>query len=720
MFADRAPGVYIEPSDPQVLSVAPSRSDVTGLIGISQRGPVGMPTRVTSFKEFSRVFGSFYQPGFLAYAVNAFFENGGLAAWIVRAASPRVDTIATVSGAVRLTLAPSVFLRPGTVVALSQQPALGSRIVVLRQVVAADPAGAWVDLAQPVTGVSAQEVPPLDTTRSIALSTGAVAAQVTLIAQNGTNAAVMSASSPGSWGNQVSLRCMTHVIAQTAASGAPTAAGAAIPVTSTARFARGQLIRLRQGALLPSYHVICYVDVANSALIVSSNLPGMTYGLPLDHPVPPAFDASLPLSVEALALHLIVLEGDQVVEDYDGLSPLWPTLWADRLSLAGSRVQLDPTSVPPASLDVSAWPANTSATPLAGGTDGVRALAPSDLIGAINALAPVLEPTLIAVPDACAQGLAPSVPPSIPVTPPGCTDPVWICGSPGPPAATLPQQPQAPQEPGPDFDSAATLEVMQALAGFCEFGTPDLDLPPHPSFRFALLDVPAGADPLTFRQSFDATRAAIHWPWLGVFDPLSPTAETRLVPPSGHVAGAFARLDVAIGPHHSPANAELRWSVDLAARIDAEAQTIYNDQSVNCIRALPNRGIRIYGARTLSSDATWLYVPVRRLVSMIEAALLQATQWAVFEPNNATLRQLLRRSCLTLLDTLWQRGAFAGSSPADAYYVKCDAANNPPSAAALGQLVVEIGVAPVRPAEFIVFRVGHQKETLEVFEGGTA
>jgi phage tail sheath protein FI len=249
---------------------------------------------------------------------------------------------------------------------------------------------------------------------------------------------------------------------------------------------------------------------------------------------------------------------------------------------------------------------------------------------------------------------------------------------------------------------------------------PDSDFPPHPSFRFALVDVPQATDPIDFRRNFDATRAAIHWPWAGVYDPLGPAGAVRFVPPSGHVAGSFAAIDLALGPHHSAANSELTWIVDLALDVDSAAQALLNDEGVNVIRALPNRGIRIYGARTLASDASWLYVPVRRLMSMIESAVLGAMQWAVFEANTPTLRALVRRSCLTLLETLWQRGAFAGASRDEAYYVICDGTNNPPAAQANGRLQVDIGIAAVRPAEFIIFRVGHQHDTLEVFEGAAA
>jgi uncharacterized protein len=281
MLSERAPGVYIEPSDPQVRAVVPSRTDVAAFVGLAQRGPLNAPTRVTSFKEFARVFGSFYAPAYLGYAVKAFFENGGIAAWIVRAAAPKAETIAAFAGGIRLTLAPNVFIIPGAVVALWQKPVPGNRIVVLRQVIASDPGGAWIDLSAPVTDVSAHESPPLDTTKPIALSTGAVVSHPVLRAGNGNDAATLYAASPGSWGKTIALRCTTHVIAQTNATAAPKSAGAAIPVASVARFRRGQFVRVRQGALAPAFHVICYVDVANSALLVSSTLAGMSYGSPL-------------------------------------------------------------------------------------------------------------------------------------------------------------------------------------------------------------------------------------------------------------------------------------------------------------------------------------------------------------------------------------------------------------------------------------------------------
>ena len=276
-------------------------------------------------------------------------------------------------------------------------------------------------------------------------------------------------------------------------------------------------------------------------------------------------------------------------------------------------------------------------------------------------------------------------------------------------------------EGGPGFDESQSALIAQGLVAFCDQGlVPDNAYPPHPSFRFALVDVPSGVDPVGFRQLFDASRAGIHWPWIGVYDPLGKNGEVRFVPPSGHVAGSFAAMDLAVGAFRSAANTQLEWIVSLQSDVDAGTAAVYNDAQVNCIRALPNRGLRIFGARTLSSDANWLFIPVRRLVSMVESAILTSMQWAVFEPNTAATRALVRRSCATLLQTLWEAGAFAGTSSTQAFQVICDGTNNPQPLQALGQLFVDIALAPVRPAEYIIFRVGQQQGVLEVFEGAAA
>jgi len=723
----RAPGVSIVPADPTARPVAPARTDVAAFVGIASRGPVGVPVRITAFREFERVFGSFSGAGFLAYAVKAFFENGGLAAWVVRAAAPPRGAQVTLINGVHVTVAPALPVLAETLVAFEGTSAGGDFARVVRTVVAADSSTGTLTLDAPLAGADPHEQPALDPAQIIVASTGGVAARGTLRARNGALAARVTAASPGSWGNALAVRVMHETVTQTAVVDAPANSVDEFKVASVARITRGSVVRLRQGTQPEVYRAVAEVDPVRNVLRVHSDVTAQALrpALNLALATPPVTSGSVPpIVVDVRALRVLLLENGAVVEEYDPVSPVALEDFAAALVAAGSRIALDTTGAAPATLDPLTWLEDTSVPrALGAATDGTRMLATDDLLAGLAALAPLREPTLIAIPDACSRSevLAQPVPP--PAPPPECTDPGWFT-SPVPPAAAGPSAPpsaSARVEPGPDFDAAHSAHVAQALVSFCEIGaTPDSDYPPHPSFRFALVDVPWGADPLSYRAQFDATRAAIHWPWIGVYDPLGSAGAIRFVPPSGHVAGAFAATDLALGVHHSAANSQLRWLVSVAQDVDTDAQAVYNDAQVNCIRALPNRGIRVFGARTLASDASWLYVPVRRLVSMIESAILNAMQWAVFEPNSATLRQLVRRSCLTLLDTLWQSGAFAGASQSAAYYVICDGSNNPPATQALGELVVDIGVAPVRPAEFIVFRVGHQHGVMEIFEGVAA
>jgi uncharacterized protein len=724
MYANLAPGVYIQAANPQVRALAPARTDVAAFVGMAERGPVETPTRVTSFSEYLRTFGTFLSCGYLAYAVKAFFENGGIAAWIVRATAPAAGTAVTGVSGQRLTFSSSLPLLPGTVVALEQPAAGQTTAVVLRHVVDADPAGMWIDVDAALAGVDAAEQPVIDITKPIVLSTGGVAAQTTLVAQNGNVAAAVVASSAGSWGNEVAVRIQRQTFAQTSATGPALFGGGQIPVTSVARFVRGTFVRVRQGAY-QEYHTVCDIDPVNRALIFATNDPGRSLGSILSTPLSSSFSyvsTAAPITIEALALDVVVLEAGAVVETYPQCSPLDVDGWNAQLANNFSRIAIVQNSTPAPSLDPTAWPADVDEQYLWGGTNGTRMLAPADLLSALATLAQVREPTLIAIPDACAPASAgvPAVQPSPP--PPSCTDPLWFC----PPAVAVatpaaPQLPPQPLEGGPGFDESASAVIAQGLVSFCDQGiVPDSAYPPHPSFRFALVDVPSGVDPVGFRQLFDAGRAALHWPWAGVYDPLGTQGQVRFVPPSGHVAGSFAAMDLAVGVFRSAANTQLEWIVSLQSDVDAATAAVYNDAQVNCIRALPNRGLRIFGARTLSSDANWLFIPVRRLVSMIESAILSAMQWAVFEPNTATTRALVRRSCTTLLQTLWESGAFAGTSANQAFQVICDGTNNPQSLQALGQLNVDIALAPVRPAEYIVFRVGGQQGVLEVFEGAAA
>jgi hypothetical protein len=171
------------------------------------------------------------------------------------------------------------------------------------------------------------------------------------------------------------------------------------------------------------------------------------------------------------------------------------------------------------------------------------------------------------------------------------------------------------------------------------------------------------------------------------------------------MAGIYARSDTERGVHKAPANEVVRGAMGVEVQITKGEQDVLNPIGVNCIRAFPGRGIRVWGARTLSSDASWRYINVRRLFSFVEESIQQGTQWIVFEPNDADLWARIKRDITAFLTMVWRSGAIFGATPAEAFYVKCDAETNPPAVRDLGQVVIEIGLAPVKPAEFVIFRI---------------
>ncbi len=249
------------------------------------------------------------------------------------------------------------------------------------------------------------------------------------------------------------------------------------------------------------------------------------------------------------------------------------------------------------------------------------------------------------------------------------------------------------------IDAEAVRTVQLAMISHCE----------QMGDRVAVLDAPPGLGAQQVRDwrmdeaGYDSRYAALYYPWISVFDPAS--GRNRMVPPSGHVAGVWARSDGERGVHKAPANEVIRGAVDLELSLSKGEQDLLNPVGVNCIRPFPGRGIRIWGARTLTSDPAWRYLNVRRLFNFLEESILVGTQWVVFEPNDDRLWSSIRRNISAFLTEQWRAGALFGRTPDEAFYVKCDRDNNPRESIDLGQVICEIGVAPVKPAEFVVFRL---------------
>ncbi|MFW5942839.1 MAG: phage tail sheath family protein [Chloroflexota bacterium] len=229
-------------------------------------------------------------------------------------------------------------------------------------------------------------------------------------------------------------------------------------------------------------------------------------------------------------------------------------------------------------------------------------------------------------------------------------------------------------------------------------------------YRFAILDTPPGLNAQQAKEwreyvNFDTSYAALYYPWIEVADLSDSPQQKKLMPPSGHVVGIYNRVDSEVGFHKAPANEVVSGALSLELNLTKGEQGVLNPIGVNCIRSFPGRGIRVWGARTLSSDGSWRYINVRRLFIVVGASLESGMQWVVFEPNDRMLWAKVRRDATSFLSTIWLSGALFGATREEAFYVKCDEELNPPEIRDLGQLIIEIGMAPVKPAEFVIFRL---------------
>jgi len=233
-------------------------------------------------------------------------------------------------------------------------------------------------------------------------------------------------------------------------------------------------------------------------------------------------------------------------------------------------------------------------------------------------------------------------------------------------------------------------------------------------YRIAVVDGPRSASMnkiRAFRGKFDSTYAALYHPWIEVLDPTQPLSagappQKLLLPPSGFVTGIYARNDITRGVFKAPANEVVYGLTKFEANINQGRQEVLNPEHINALRFFPGRGNRVWGARTLSSDPEWLYVNVRRLFIYLEHSIDKATQWAVFEPNGESLWRNITRTVKDFLEVQWRNGALLGGTPDQAYFVRCDRTTMTQNDLDNGRLICLIGVAPVKPAEFVIFRIG--------------
>lgn len=669
------PGVYYERVDASPPGITSIRTDIAGFVGIASRGPLHSTIPLESWRQFQAYFGDFTGVGYLAYAVRAFFENGGKKCWVVRVASDLAST-ANVD-----------------IPCLS----VGSRVDLWR----------------------------------------------------------IAAFSPGVFGNNLDITLRETHAAQTQID-PHNPSQEVSTVASVAGFSRATHVRLSQDGSNSVWKVVSDVDAVNRRLIwlhekSEARLP---YDAPLE-----GFDPNRPILVESVEYTLLVHELGRLIRGYTRISlvPEHPRFGPNLLPPIGaskpySKIQNlqavpEPIVIKWAHgmetgrwlslglLPLAQWDSTqakavpiglTDTLPLVGGADGMAQLRAYDFMGedisvldsdlvkqqkrrGLRALEDVCEVSIIAVPDIHIHPLA--IPPKAPLTP--CTpDPCLPTES---PPAAIPRMPAVGDLP-PVFTEQDVFQVQTAMVQQCE----------KLRDRIALLDPPyavahdeaSGLSAVqAWRHRFDSNYAAFYFPWVKVVDPLRGATElTRDIPPSGHVAGQYAQTDIQVGVHKAPANTPLVWIQDVTAFIDDVRHGLLNPQGINAIRPLAGRGLRIMGARTLSSDPDFSYVNVRRLLMMIEKAIYVSTQWAVFEPNDAFTRAKLRLSLNSYLLALWQQGALMGNVANQAFFVKCDESNNPETERGNGKLQANVGVAPSKPFEFVILRVGRTDNEFEISE----
>lgn len=673
------PGVRIERTDSSRVEPLVLRTDIAAFVGLAARGPLDTPIPVESWRQFQSHFGDLMGSAYLAYAVRGFFDNGGRRAWVVRVAARRFTE-----------------------------------------------------------------------SDSTAATEGARAAWTLLKDGSGRPCWRVSASSPGTWGNGLAIRLSRErPLTQAAAAADPGSA----QLASTAGFSAGELVELVQAGA-SARRVLVLVDSAAGRLHWVHPDPRQRTA---DQVPWTGLDPAKPLQVSRVAYALDLWErglfqarwadlhpdpghprfvGTVLAPSYpDSLALLRapPPQAADRQPPPPAPIQVELLGTPgPFDLQVPA-PApvlGTDPPALADGTDGLAALSVEDFLGrpgsprdsdlvrlesmrGLQSLTAIDEIALIAIPDILIQ--PEQGPDLLPLAPPP-TDPCRTCPTPTPPVTAMAPAPL--RETPPHFSESDILKVQRSLLADCE----------SRGDRFAVLSAPWARNADRRR----GTRALIEWrslltelepvrsgalyaPWIGVAEsdalptPVAGSvAGVRVIPACGHVVGAIARTDLKLGAMRAPANIRLQGLVDLRVEPGDDAHGALNAAGVDALRAESRRPPAIQGARTLSDDPLWRYVSTVRMVQALRRAFYRVLRFAVFEPNDEPTRAEVASALVAVLTLFFQRGAFAGGTPAESFFVRCDTVTTDAEARDLGELIAIVGIVPAAPAELVILRVGRQ------------
>ena len=665
-----APGVFVEEVPPRLRAIEGVSTSTAGFVGAATRGPRAgfdpftrpfangfqatldpTPVFVSSFAEFTRVFGpppaSPVENGYLAHAVQGFFANGGKRCFIGRVTNGAAASTARADHGVRLRLTARP-LAGDTLLYLNSLRGLGSGAandIEFRRV-SDDSTVQSFDLSgiEPLQG-RVRLAAALTTPQAAMLEPSLVYAIPSGAAQTADAGPAIHARNEGSWGDRLYVRIAAGDRPPVSVT-TTTTNGPNVTVSTTGSFYQGAVVEVRPAS------------GARTVVTVLDILPGQQLRL----------SGNVTVAVNDT---LQVLELEVEVQDrLTNTSEVYRGLTWNPVNLAGVRARHYATVVNAQSRLIWIQPPwaglggnegavvdDTPATrggdfePLTGGGDGSLP-GPADIIGADGG--PGTRTGLASMQD---------------------EDEISILAAPG-------------------YTDAG---LQAALIAQCE----------RLRYRFAVLDGerdPAGGavtSIIAHRNAYDSSYAAYYTPWLE----LAVADRTLVLPPSGHVAGVYARVDVERGVWKAPANEVVRTITGLHADVTTPEQELLNPRGIDVIRRFEGRGIRVWGARTLSSDASVKYINVRRFLIFLEASLDRGTQWVVFEPNAPETWARVVDSVSAFLFTQWRDGALLGRRPEDAYFVRCDETTMSIDDIQNGRLICDIGVCIVRPAEFVIFRI---------------
>jgi phage tail sheath protein FI len=737
-----SPGVYVEEIDAGPKPIAAVATSTAGAVGVALRGPM-TPTLVTNYGEFVRTYGGplpipdaatqavwserghYWQA---AESVKAFFDEGGARLYYQRVVP---------SGAP----AAHADFNGGLIAGLAADVAPADTAITLSHVFGINAGTQLTLLTAEGSALGNVTVQSVDRVARRVTLTGAAGVSakhgrdlVSIVAVNNALAILTAtASSAGFWGNDLSVQILPTVGARKTLGAIPTS-GNQITTQTTADAAQNDTditVTAVAGSLDAQTPPGFQVQINGGAPVAVNALADAAPNVTLTLATPLA--AALPAGSQVTVIRPAVTGAVITVA---GADRLYPQAVVQLESAAGTEIRVV-DSVAGSQVTLTAAPANAYVEGdtlslleaqvnvryrPAGGTEETESFAglrltntpdPSSLIAGVNLRSRLVQ--LSAGADYDGTTLA-----TFPAVTTGAWAPLhdgddllgalttgdFIGVNPGPGQRTGIQALE-------DIDEVAICvvpgmwdaDIRSALITHCE----------TLADRFAILDPPPdlGVQEVEeFRSPIDTKYAALYYPWVEIRDPRPGGGGTEDAPPSGFIAGVYARTDVARGVHKAPANEVLRSIRGFTDNITKREQDILNPQNINVLRAFPGRGNRVWGARVLTSDASWKYVPVRRLFLMIEESIDEGTQWVVFEPNDEALHARVRQSVTNFLITQWRLGALQGVTADEAFFVACDRTTMTQDDIDNGRLICQIGIAPVKPAEFVIFRI--QQKTIEL------